>query len=211
MIEGLNIKTASAMSPRNHGARRRIAEIMGEAARPRSPCETASTDLFANTCVLSSLHQHRLGLGNIPIRGKIIDGDGFWHRMGDVGYLDAQQRLWFCGRRGHRVCLEDMTLFTIPCEAVFNVHPKIARTALVGIGSKGHQEPVLIIEPLHNKEYDTQTLIAEARELGQASELTKMITHYLIHPDFPVDIRHNAKIFREKLSLWAEGQLAGKR
>jgi hypothetical protein len=25
----------------------------------------------------------------------------------------------------------------------------------------------------------------------------------LFHPSFPVDIRHNAKIFREKLAVWA--------
>jgi hypothetical protein len=25
----------------------------------------------------------------------------------------------------------------------------------------------------------------------------------LYHKEFPVDVRHNAKIFREKLALWA--------
>jgi stearoyl-CoA desaturase (delta-9 desaturase) len=29
----------------------------------------------------------------------------------------------------------------------------------------------------------------------------------LIHRSFPVDIRHNAKIFREKLSVWAQKKL----
>jgi olefin beta-lactone synthetase len=28
----------------------------------------------------------------------------------------------------------------------------------------------------------------------------------MIHPSFPVDIRHNAKIFREKLAVWAAGR-----
>ena len=28
----------------------------------------------------------------------------------------------------------------------------------------------------------------------------------LYHPSFPVDIRHNAKIFREKLAVWAAGR-----
>ena len=30
---------------------------------------------------------------------------------------------------------------------------------------------------------------------------------FLVHPSFPVDIRHNAKIFREKLAVWAEEKL----
>jgi acyl-CoA synthetase (AMP-forming)/AMP-acid ligase II len=35
---------------------------------------------------------------------KIVCDDGsFWHRMGDLGYLDTSGRLWFCGRKSHRV------------------------------------------------------------------------------------------------------------
>ncbi len=61
----------------------------------------------------------------------------FFHRMGDVGYLDDQGRLWFCGRKSHRVILAGETLFTIPCEAIFNTHPAVARTALVGVNRRG--------------------------------------------------------------------------
>ena len=57
----------------------------------------------------------------------------FYHRMGDVGYRDDQGRLWFCGRKSHRVILADETLFTIPCEAIFNTHPAVCRSALVGV------------------------------------------------------------------------------
>jgi olefin beta-lactone synthetase len=51
---------------------------------------------------------------------KVIDGDTFWHRMGDVGYLDEQDQFWFCGRKAHRVITSDEDVFTIPCEAIFN-------------------------------------------------------------------------------------------
>src|SRR5262245_13408264 len=30
---------------------------------------------------------------------KIRDGNSFWHRMGDVGWLEANGRFWFCGRK----------------------------------------------------------------------------------------------------------------
>ena len=49
------------------------------------------------------------------------------------------------------------------------------------------------------------------RELGEYAEAhaqTKSIRMFLFHDGFPVDIRHNAKIFREKLALWAERALA---
>ena len=59
------------------------------------------------------------------------------HRMGDVGYLDDRGRLWFCGRKSHRVVTRGVTLYTIPCEAVFNTHPKVLRSALVGVHRNG--------------------------------------------------------------------------
>ncbi len=140
---------------------------------------------------------------------KIMDKGSFWHRMGDLGYLDSQGRLWFCGRRAHRVITKDGTLFTIPCEAIINEHPDVARSALVGIPDPlhpGFQHPVMIVEPVKMRKIKRERLLAEVRELAAASALTESIQLFLTHPDFPVDIRHNAKIFREKLSDWAQKQ-----
>jgi hypothetical protein len=36
---------------------------------------------------------------------------------------------------------------------------------------------------------------------------TRRIHSILFHPSFPVDIRHNSKIFREKLAVWAGRRL----
>lgn len=143
---------------------------------------------------------------------KIRDGASFWHRMGDVGYLDSKQRLWFCGRRAHRVVTAKGTLFSIPCEAIVNGHPAVYRSALVAITGPpeeiGAKVPVLIVEPVKNSGVDEKTLLREVRNLAKASELTRDIDHFLIHRDFPVDIRHNAKIFREKLAIWAQQKIA---
>ena len=49
-------------------------------------------------------------------------------------------------------------------------------------------------------------LTLELLELGKAQPHTRGIQHILFHPSFPVDIRHNAKIFREKLAAWAAGR-----
>ena len=59
------------------------------------------------------------------------------HRMGDVGYFDAEGRLWFCGRKAHRVEARGGVLFTEQVEPVFNTHPDVRRTALVGIEVEG--------------------------------------------------------------------------
>jgi len=143
---------------------------------------------------------------------KIRDQGSFWHRMGDLGYVDAQGRLWFCGRRAHRVETEAGTLFTIPCEAIINEHPDVARSALVGIDDPAHpgrQLPVMIVEPVRTRKINRDGLLTQVRELAAASPFTASIQLFLTHPDFPVDIRHNAKIFREQLSDWARKQLGG--
>ena len=136
---------------------------------------------------------------------KIQDGDRFWHRMGDLGWLDKKGRIWFCGRKSHRVVTESATLFTIPCEAIFNNHPRVFRSALVGIGTQGKQRPVMCIElEPGDKGSGKKALKQELLELAQTSPITQSIETILFHRSFPVDIRHNSKIFREKLTVWAE-------
>jgi acyl-CoA synthetase (AMP-forming)/AMP-acid ligase II len=133
---------------------------------------------------------------------------GFYHRMGDVGYFDAQGRLWFCGRKAHRVVTPQGTRFTDPCEGVFNTSPRVLRTALVGVERNGATEPVLCVElEAAARSVPQEEIRAELRELGAQHELTRQIRTFLFHPSFPVDVRHNAKIFRDKLALWASRQL----
>lgn len=140
---------------------------------------------------------------------KISDPEGgFFHRMGDLGRQDETGRLWFCGRKSHRVESALGPLFTIPVEAVFNTHPAVYRSALVGIGTKGNQQPVICIELEQAVSTSHDQLRSELLSIATAHPHTKDINTILFHPAFPVDIRHNAKIFREKLAVWAVEQLA---
>ena len=137
-------------------------------------------------------------------------GGGFFHRMGDVGYFDAHGRLWFCGRMAHRVVVGGETLHTIPCERIFNTHPQVARTALVGVERGGDTQPVLCVELERPGAWSKTALRQVGKELleiGAANPLTRRVKTVLFHPAFPVDIRHNAKIFREKLAVWADKKL----
>jgi acyl-CoA synthetase (AMP-forming)/AMP-acid ligase II len=143
----------------------------------------------------------------------------FWHRMGDVGYLDHQGRLWYCGRKSHIVTTAKGPLFTEPCEAIFNEHPRVARSALVGVvrnpesGHSADQTPVIIVEP-RKKQFplrnaDRQKFAGELRDLAAANPLTLDIHTVLFHRSLPVDVRHNSKINRERLALWAANALHG--
>jgi acyl-CoA synthetase (AMP-forming)/AMP-acid ligase II len=133
-----------------------------------------------------------------------------WRRMGDLGWQDAQGRMWFCGRKSQRVISGKNVFFTVSCEAIFNNHPKVRRSALVGVGPGGQAKPVMIIEPVDRRMSNKAwlTLIEELKALGRINPRTMAITSFLRHRNFPVDIRHNAKINREKLAAWAATQLA---
>ena len=130
------------------------------------------------------------------------------HRMGDLGYFDGEGRLWFCGRKSHRVRTPRGELYTEQVEPVFNVQADVRRTALVGVGAPGSQRAVLCIElkpgtPAAKR----QQVLNELRRIGAAFEHTADIDTFLFHPKFPVDIRHNAKIGREQLAQWAAKEL----
>ncbi|MGF1730223.1 olefin beta-lactone synthetase [Photobacterium kasasachensis] len=159
-------------------------------------------------------------------QAKIIDiADGsaehsVRHRMGDLGYLDQHGQLWMCGRKAHRVeanragsTFDDEPYFSIPCERIFNTHPKVRRTALVGVEIRGETAPLLCVElekgvELEKSESAVEHFYDELRAIGEKHRQTAGIADFLIHPDFPVDIRHNAKIFREKLAVWAQDSIS---
>ncbi len=148
---------------------------------------------------------------------KIPDGDAFWHRIGDVGSLDAEGLLWFCGRKSHIVYTKEGPMYSVCCEAIFETNDLVYRAALVGIGERGQQEPVIVIEPLHRGHSGPipisilkamKPIIEEdARDRARTSRLTAKIEKFLIINSMPVDTRHNVKINREALAVWAKEQL----
>lgn len=129
---------------------------------------------------------------------KIYDTDGIlWHRMGDVGYLDTQGRLWFCGRKKERVITAEQTFYTDCCEAIFNAHKAVFRSALIAFKANNQTVPTVVIEPkTYLSEDETEHLFRELRHLAQSCKVTEPVRHFCIYKNFPVDVRHNAKIHR---------------
>jgi acyl-CoA synthetase (AMP-forming)/AMP-acid ligase II len=142
---------------------------------------------------------------------KVRDGDRYWHRMGDVGYLDDQDRFWFCGRKSQRVTMLHTTMYTIPCEGIANTHPRVYRSALVQTGVPGLHRAVLVVELWPDQKLrspaDKEQLYAELWDLFKSHPTTRNIHDILVHDSLPVDVRHNSKIFREQLAEWATQEL----
>jgi acyl-CoA synthetase (AMP-forming)/AMP-acid ligase II len=138
-------------------------------------------------------------------RSRIPDGSGrLWHRMGDVASIDGLGRLWFCGQMSQRVETGEETLYADQAEAIFNQHPDVLHTALVGVGDTGRQMPVLCAQLRHKlRPADVERVQFDLLQLAQSYSLTRSVRTVMFHPGFPLDPRNPAVIRRDALSRWA--------
>jgi acyl-CoA synthetase (AMP-forming)/AMP-acid ligase II len=132
---------------------------------------------------------------------KIKDNGFFWHRMGDVGWMDEAGYLWFCGRKAERVMTKEDILETVCCEAIFNQLDCVSRSALIDLGEG---RAGIVIEPEAEYFPKTNRALQSFRkiliECAFSDPLTVSIKDFFFKKQFPVDVRHNAKIHRLSLA-----------
>jgi acyl-CoA synthetase (AMP-forming)/AMP-acid ligase II len=150
---------------------------------------------------------------------KIMDGATVWHRMGDVGYFDAEGRFWYCGRKSQRVVTSEGTLYTECVEGRVNSHPYVRRSALTGVGSCHHAEPCVFFEAdtdayerLEQDQVHVDDLCLQVESHIASVLAPHRLAGVWVPPQgLPTDIRHNSKIRREELAVWAAKELAKRR
>jgi acyl-CoA synthetase (AMP-forming)/AMP-acid ligase II len=221
-----NLSSREILTETSHKTRRGAGVCVGRPLRGM----TASIIPIGDSSIhdwseVSPLPRHEIG--EITVSGGVVSRQYFnnpeatrhskitcrvtgllYHRMGDVGYLDDLGRLWMCGRKSHRVVTPKRVHFTVPAEGVFNFHKEVARTALVGVTCRESTVPVLCVELAARKSAKARKRIAgELRALGANFEHTRDIRYFLYHRSFPVDARHNSKIRREDLAVWAKRRI----
>ncbi len=144
--------------------------------------------------------------------------DPGWHRTGDVGHLDADGRLWVEGRLAHVLVTADGVLTPVGAEQRVQRLDAVRRAAVVGVGPRGAQAPVVVLEaagaagsaggaggprpgpaPLD--------LVAAVREAAAPAPVSAV----LVVAALPTDVRHRSKIDRARVAAWAEEVLAGRR
>jgi acyl-CoA synthetase (AMP-forming)/AMP-acid ligase II len=144
------------------------------------------------------------GLPEATRLAKIADGDRVWHRMGDLGALDAEGRLFFFGRRVEKVRTVEGDLPTESLEPAFRQHPQVFRCALIGLGEAPAQVTALVVEPRAGAfpadDAARARFIAELRAVAKTCPLAERVQHIVFQRVLPVDVRHNAKIHRLQLA-----------
>ena len=124
-----------------------------------------------------------------------------WHRTGDLGYIDAEDRIWLVGRKKHRVELSNgVTLYPKQIEPILDSMFDI-RTALVN--GPNNSQAFIIVE---NSNQDWEILVDKLKH--SIPTLCKFLKNNIdfsfvqFGEAFPVDSGHQAKIRREVLSDW---------
>jgi acyl-CoA synthetase (AMP-forming)/AMP-acid ligase II len=156
--------------------------------------------------------------------------DPGWHRTGDVGHLDQEERLWVEGRLFHVVTTPDGPLTPVGVEQRIEELDEVSAAALVGVGPVGIQQPVAIVTTRSPKTASPSRLsyLLPARHSHSKAifsgpladqDLTAAVraaagiplATVLVVDSLPVDIRHASKVDRTRLARWAERVLAGGR
>jgi acyl-CoA synthetase (AMP-forming)/AMP-acid ligase II len=152
------------------------------------------------------------GLPEATRLAKIADGGRVWHRMGDLGSLDAEGRLFFFGRRVEKVRTAEGELPTESLEPAFRQHPQVFRCALIGLGAAPYQTPALVVEPraghFPESEAARDRFITELRDLARVNPQADRVKNIVFQRALPVDVRHNAKIHRLQLAKEWTSRLA---
>jgi acyl-coenzyme A synthetase/AMP-(fatty) acid ligase/pimeloyl-ACP methyl ester carboxylesterase len=152
-----------------------------------------------------SLGYNRLWLTQQNAR---FESDGFtWHRTGDVGHIDGDGNLWIEGRVVHMIHTADGSMTPVPIEVACEKISGVKRAAAVGIGDKGVQQLVMVLETDQAKENPApDQLAARVREALAGLDVVAIWETKKL----PVDIRHNSKIDRTALAQKMQKVLSGR-
>ncbi|MCW4465291.1 alpha/beta fold hydrolase [Glutamicibacter sp. MNS18] len=135
-----------------------------------------------------------------------------WHRTGDVGHFDDAGCLWVEGRLGHVLHTAKGPVTPVAAEHAAESVAGAGRAALVGVGPKGTQAAVIVMEsvPAVKKAGPASAAVSQAVR-SAVSAIGVDVAAVLLVPALPTDIRHNSKIDRTALAAWATKAVSGGR
>jgi olefin beta-lactone synthetase len=167
---------------------------------------TDQLEMTGEICVAAAHVKHRYD--RLWATERASSRDPGWHRTGDVGHLDAEGRLWVEGRLVHVITTADGPLTPVGMEQRIEAEAQVTAAAVVGIGPAGTQQAVAVVVP---RMADTVGLAAPELASAVRAAAGTSLAAVLAIDTMPVDIRHAAKIDRQRLARWAGSVLTGAR
>ena len=205
-----------------------------DAAGRATGARTDAHGVTGEVCVQAEHTKHRYD--RLWVTERAASREPGWHRTGDVGHFDAEGRLWIEGRLVHVITTAAGPVTPFGLERLAETVPGVARSAAVGVGPRGAQQVVIVVEThagraglapdwLRDAVRDAvrgavrgavrdavQPTSIAVQPAGDAVQPTGVgVAAVLTVRSLPVDIRHNSKIDRVRIGRWAARVLAGGR
>jgi acyl-CoA synthetase (AMP-forming)/AMP-acid ligase II len=136
--------------------------------------------------------------------------DAGWHRTGDVGHFDQQDRLWIEGRLVHVIVTAQGPVTPVGLERLAETVPAVHRAAAVGVGPGGSAQVVMVIELAAAEPGIAPAPLRDAVRAALVPSAVDVAAVLTVRA-LPVDIRHNSKIDRVRVGRWAQRVLDGGR
>lgn len=133
------------------------------------------------------------------------------HRSGDVGQLDSTGRLWVGGRLQHVISSPAGPVAPVAAEQCIETLAEVEMAALVGVGPPGVQAIVAVVQQSARRVRHHGAELALIDRVRQSVGNSLDIAAVLTTQRLPVDSRHNSKVDRTAVAVWAERVLAGEK
>lgn len=191
------------------GVRLRISALdgSGDAGGAPSVATNVTGEILVSAAHVED-HYDRLWVTDRAARRGAAPGER-WHRTGDVGHLDDRGRLWVEGRMSHVIVAATGPVTPVGPEQRIQSTAEVSRAAIVGVGPRGTQQIVAVVEPcdrVTRPGLASPELAASVRAAAGVPLAAVLAVRQL-----PTDIRHNSKIDRVRVGEWASRILAGGR
>jgi len=185
---------------------------LGETGEPGADLET-TPDVLGEVALRAQHAKSRYD-GRAFVEDFASRNEG-WHRTGDVGMLDDKGRLWIQGRLSHVITGPRGPLGPVPMEqqverALVSDGVSGVLVAAVGVGPAGSQVPVVVCAPSTVGRSRSDLRLADAELVDRVRAVLPDVAAVLWRSAMPVDIRHGAKIDRQKLAQEAATFLEGR-
>lgn len=128
-----------------------------------------------------------------------------WLRTGWVGYRDEDGRLWLCSNKAHLIETASGSVAPLAVEGLFEGDADVVRSGLVGVGPRGSEVAVLVVQLERGRE-PSEAREAEWRAREAATPHRGIIRRFLFHPALP--LAPSGRLDRETLRAWAAARCA---
>ena len=133
-----------------------------------------------------------------------IGDQDYWEGTGELVFFDASGGLWNCGSRSDIVNTSYGGFCPVRCESVFDRHPRVIKTVLVGLRRGDKTRPGLIVqtalENLPKRGIEESRFKAELMQLAADIEETSLILDIFFSDRLPLEEGGLQSIDRNRLA-----------